>query len=116
MEGACPDPRTPNDNLAYLDRHKVGFIATTQPIDTSTLPGVENNVITGRKFIRVVRSALKYSAVNDAGGALESAPEDGHPVAPFEAVVVAHTGRVARGHTARQWAAVMKLDPIQTGS
>ena len=52
-----------------MDRHKVGFIATTQPIDTSTLPGVENNVITGRKFIRVVLSALlKYSAVNDAGG------------------------------------------------
>ena len=24
------------DNLAYLDSHKVGFIAATQPIDTST--------------------------------------------------------------------------------
>lgn len=27
------------DNLAYLDQHKVGFIATTQPIDTSTSTG-----------------------------------------------------------------------------
>ena len=26
-------------NLAYLDRHKVGFIATTPPIDTSTSTG-----------------------------------------------------------------------------
>lgn len=27
------------DTLAYLDSHKVGFIATTQPIDTSTSTG-----------------------------------------------------------------------------
>ena len=27
------------DNLAYLDQHKVGFIATTQAIDTSTSTG-----------------------------------------------------------------------------
>ncbi|MSQ07668.1 MAG: recombinase family protein [Dehalococcoidia bacterium] len=27
------------DNLAYLDQHRVGFIATTQPIDTSTSTG-----------------------------------------------------------------------------
>ncbi len=27
------------DNLAYLDSHKVGFIAATQPIDTSTSTG-----------------------------------------------------------------------------
>ena len=27
------------DNLAYLDQHNVGFIATTQPIDTSTSTG-----------------------------------------------------------------------------
>jgi DNA invertase Pin-like site-specific DNA recombinase len=27
------------DNLAYLDEHKVGFIAITQPIDTSTSTG-----------------------------------------------------------------------------
>jgi DNA invertase Pin-like site-specific DNA recombinase len=27
------------DSLAYLDQHKVGFIATTQPIDTSTSTG-----------------------------------------------------------------------------
>ena len=27
------------DNLAYLDQHKIGFIATTQPIDTSTSTG-----------------------------------------------------------------------------
>ena len=27
------------DNLAYLDQHKVGFITTTQPIDTSTSTG-----------------------------------------------------------------------------
>ena len=27
------------DNLAYLDAHKVGFVAATQPIDTSTYTG-----------------------------------------------------------------------------
>ena len=27
------------DNLSYLDSHKVGFVATTQPIDTSTSTG-----------------------------------------------------------------------------
>ena len=27
------------DNLAYLDQHNVGFIATTQPVDTSTSTG-----------------------------------------------------------------------------
>jgi len=27
------------DNLSYLDSHKVGFLATTQPIDTSTSTG-----------------------------------------------------------------------------
>ena len=27
------------DNLAYLDSHNVGFVATTQPIDTSTSTG-----------------------------------------------------------------------------
>lgn len=27
------------DGLSYLDQHKVGFIATTQPIDTSTSTG-----------------------------------------------------------------------------
>ena len=27
------------DNLAYLDQHQIGFIATTQPIDTSTSTG-----------------------------------------------------------------------------
>ncbi|MDA0265323.1 MAG: recombinase family protein [Chloroflexi bacterium] len=27
------------DNLAYLDRHHVGFIATTQPVDTVTSTG-----------------------------------------------------------------------------
>ena len=27
------------DNLAYLDQHKVGFIATTQPVNTSTSTG-----------------------------------------------------------------------------
>jgi DNA invertase Pin-like site-specific DNA recombinase len=27
------------DSLSYLDNHKVGFVATTQPIDTSTSTG-----------------------------------------------------------------------------
>ena len=27
------------DNLAYLDQHKVGFVASSQPIDTSTSTG-----------------------------------------------------------------------------
>ena len=27
------------DSLSYLDRHNVGFVATTQPIDTSTSTG-----------------------------------------------------------------------------
>ena len=31
--------RTPADNLAILDQHKVGFIAATQPIDTYTSTG-----------------------------------------------------------------------------
>lgn len=39
LDRAFRSAKNTYDDLAYLDQHKVGFIATTQPIDTSTSTG-----------------------------------------------------------------------------
>ena len=39
LDRAFRSARDTYDDLAYLDSHKVGFIAATQPIDTSTSTG-----------------------------------------------------------------------------
>jgi DNA invertase Pin-like site-specific DNA recombinase len=39
LDRAFRNAKDTYDNLAYLDQHQVGFIATTQPIDTSTSTG-----------------------------------------------------------------------------
>jgi DNA invertase Pin-like site-specific DNA recombinase len=74
------------DNLAYLDQHKVGFIATTQPIDTSTSTGklllgvlaavaeFERNLIVERTLEGLARAKKQGKKLGRPSGRKDSKP------------------------------------------
>ena len=63
----------------------------------------QHHVVASGIIVGVVHCLLEHGAVYDAHSASIATPTDAHRVASLEAVVVAHMGIVATGHTARQW-------------